>query len=165
MEICYRQYWFSIFHLEVRDSEEVWLESLLRQTAGNNVKLMARVLLIMATPAKEDITLPSYGLQWSDHMEAIPATWNVASSRYARLVKLLHVVRQGKLGTKLNMILRAIFTCPGKWLLENIGGVLLLLGEEVTRHYLQFICRQDCQNCRDKHVSDIIIGLAVMMIR
>ena len=104
-------------------------------------------------------------MQWSDHMVATPATWNVASSRYARLVKLLHVVRQSKLGTKLNMILRAIFNCPGQWLPENIGGVLLLLGEEVTKHYIQFICRLDCQDYREKHVSDIIIGLAVMTIR
>ena len=165
LEICYRQYWFSLYHLEVRDSQEIWLESLLRQTAGNNCKLMSRVLLIMATPAEEDLNLASYGLQWTDHLEAIPATWNVASSRYARLVKLLQVVRQGRLGTELNMILKAIFTCQGNWLPENIGSVLLLLGEEVTTHYIQFICRQDCRDCREKHISDIIIGLAVMTIR
>ena len=165
LEICYRQYWFSIYHAEVRDSHQVWLESLLRQTAGNNTKVMARVLLIMATPAKEDTTLPSYGLQWSDHLEAIPATWNVANSRYARLVKLLYVLRKSRLGSKFNSILQAIFTCPGKWLPENIGGVLLLLGEEVTSSYLQFICRQICQDCREKLVSDLIIGLAVMTVR
>ena len=165
LEVCCRQYWFNIYHAEVRDSHQVWLDSLLCQTAGKNTKLMARVLLIMATPAKEDLTLPSYGLQWSDHMEAIPATWNVANSRYSRLVKLLHVVRAGRLGTKFNDILQAIFTCPGKWLPENIGGVLLLLGEEITSSYLQFICRQTCQDCREKLVSDVIIGLAVMTVR
>ena len=65
LEVCYRQYWFNIYHAEVRDSHQVWLESVLCQTAGNNIKVMARVLLIMATPSKEDLTLPSYGLQWS----------------------------------------------------------------------------------------------------
>ena len=165
LEICYRQYWVNLYHSEVTDSHQVWLEFLLRQTAGDNTKLMARVLLIMATPAKEDITLPSYGLQWSDHMEAIPANWNVANSRYARLVKLLYVVRKGRLGSKFNNILQAVFTCPGKWLPENIGGVLLLLGEEVTSHFLQYICHQTCQDCREKLISDVIIGLAVMTVR
>ena len=166
LEVCYRQYWFTLYHAEVCESHQVWLDCLLQQTAGNNSKLLARVLLIMATPVKEDISQPSYGLQWSDHLEAIPATWNVANSRYARLVNLLYLVRKGRAGSRrFNSILQAIFTCPGKWLPENIGAVLLLLGEEVTSQYVQFICRQSCQDCREKLLSDAIIGLAVMTVR
>ena len=166
LETCYRQYWFTLYHAEVGESHGLWLDCLLQQTAGNKTKLMARVLLIMATPAKEDMALPSYGLQWADHMEAIPATWNVANSRYARLVRLLYLVRRGREGARrFNNILQAVFTCPGKWLPENIGAVLLLLGEEVTSQYLQFISCQSCQDCREKLLADAIIGLAVMTVR
>ena len=43
-----------------------------------------------------------------------PGSPEVANSRYARLVKLLYVVRKDLLGSKFNNILQAVFTCSGK---------------------------------------------------
>ena len=165
LEVCYRQYWWSVYHWEVPGGQEqLWLDSLLLQTAADNNQVVARVLLIMSTPAKENVKLDSYGIQWDDHVEAIPANWNVANSRYSRLVKLLKLVRSGSLKERFNSILKCLFTSPGQWLAENVGSVLLLLGEQVSSQYLNFLCL-GCVDCRDKFVSTAITGLALMTVR
>ena len=52
-----------------------------------DVSTMSRVLLLISSPAKEQDW--QFGVQWADHVEAIPATYSVASARYRMLVFLL----------------------------------------------------------------------------
>ena len=109
-------------------------------------------------------------MQWADHVEAIPATYAVASARYRMLVSLLNTIREGQLGFLVPSILFTIFQTPSPWLPENVGSVLLLLGHQTCYLYLQqtirqVITREDvCTNCF-KSISVAVIGLALMSAR
>ena len=159
LEIFYRLYWVHVFLRESRAEKQVWFESLLWQTSAGNSKMVARVLLIMSSPANE-----SSGIQWTDHTEAVPATLNVANSRYRKLIHLLQLVRSGSLSGRFNKILQSIFTTAGSWLPESVGSVLLLLGDHVAAQYLHFLSR-GCEDCLQPFVSTAMVGLAVMTIR
>ena len=164
LEIFYRQYWVLVFRREVRAEGQVWLDSLLQQTSAGNNKMVARVLLIMSSPANEDIDHVSFGIHWTDHLEAVPATLNVANNRYRKLIHLLQLVRSGSLSGRFNKILQSIFTTAGSWLPESVGSVLLLLGDHVAAQYLHFLSR-GCEDCLQPFVSTAMVGLAVMTVR
>ena len=90
------------------------METLLIQTSSRmDVSTMSRVLLLLSSPAKEEDW--QFGVQWADHVEAIPATLAVASARYHTLVALLNTVRQGQLGFMIPSILSFIFQTPSPW--------------------------------------------------
>ena len=118
----------------------------------------------MSSPANEDIDHVSFGIHWTDHLEAVPATLNVANSRYRKLIHLLQLVRSGSLSGRFNKILHWIFTTAGSWLPESVGSVLLLLGDHVTAQYLHFLSR-GCEDCLQPFVSTAMVGLAVMTVR
>ena len=164
LEILYRQYWVNVFLRESRAEEQVLFESLLWQTSAGNNKMVARVLLIMSSPANEDIDHVSFGIHWTDHLEAVPATLNVANNRYRKLIHLLQLVRSGSLSGRFNKILQSIFTTAGSWLPESVGSVLLLLGDHVAAQYLHFLSR-GCEDCLQPFVSTAMVGLAVMTVR
>ena len=109
-------------------------------------------------------------MQWADHVEAIPATLAVASSRYHFLVSLLNTIRKGQYGIMVPSILSSIFHTPSHWLPENVGSVLLLLGHSSCSIYLEHLLdkvlkRADvCTNCF-KDISTAITGLALMTAR
>ena len=118
---------------------------------------IAKVLLLMATPSKEDIGHLQFGIQWNDHTEAIPANLAVATSRYSNLVSLVRLVaRSPVFVTRVPDILHSVFTTPGPWLPENVASVLLLLGPDVTASYLKSLCK-GCVNCLNKAVINIKI--------
>jgi len=141
-----------------------WLEFLLHHTAQCKPKIAAKIFLLMSSASKEDISHHQYGIQWSDHLEAIPANHGVASSRYFKLVGLLNLVKISCFSNQLPDILSNIFTIPSPWLPENIGSVLLLLGEDVTSKYVKFLS-DGCINCLNKTLSASLVGISVMTIR
>ena len=105
-----------------------------------------------------------FGVQWADHLEAIPATKAVASSRYSLLVSLLNTINQGQLGHMLPSLLSSIFQTPSLWLPENVGSVLLLLDHHTCSLYLKYsisVCTSTCY----KTVSTAVTGLALMTAR
>ena len=165
LEILYRLYWIIVFHREVEGpQQQLWLDTLLSEVAGANNRLAARVLLIMSTPAREDVSKESYGILWTDHVEAIPANWPVAKARYSNMVNLLRLVRSGSFSWRFNHILWHMFTMPANWLPENVGSILLMMGEETTANYLLHLCSIRGEGYL-KFISIAIIGLAVMTVR
>ena len=165
LEILYRLYWIIVFHREVEGpQQQLWLDTLLSEVAGANNRLAARVLLIMSTPAREDVSKVSYGILWTDHVEAIPANWPVARARYSNMVNLLKLVRSGSFSWRFNSILWHMFTMPANWLPENVGSILLMLGEQTTANYLLHLCSIRGEGYL-KFISIAIIGLAVMTVR
>jgi hypothetical protein len=94
----------------------------------------------------------------------------VASARYRMLVSLLNTIREGQLGFVVPSILFTSFQTPSPWLPENVGSVLLLLGNQTCYLYLQqtirhITIREDvCTNCF-KSISTAVIGLALMSAR
>ena len=170
MEMYVRNFLSSIFYKEAAYGQEhLWLETLLHQSRSLvNISNMSRLLLLMSSPSKNDAW--QFGVQWVDHVEAIPATLAVASSRYHFLVCLLKTIRKGQHGILMPSILSSIFHIPSPWLPENVGSVLLLLGHNTCSIYLEHllnkvITRNDvCTNCF-KDVSTAITGLALMTAR
>ena len=172
-EMHVRNFLSSVFYKEVAFGQEhLWLEALLYQScsAVNNsdTSMISRVLLLMSSPAKEESL--QFGVQWEDHVEAIPASLSVASSRYHFLVCLINTLRKGQYSTMIPTILSSVFSSPSPWLPENVGSVLLLLGYDVCFLYLQHLINKlanrcdMCTNCF-KDISVAIIGLALMTAR
>jgi len=141
-----------------------WLEFLMHHTAHCKPMVAAKIILLMSSASKEDISHHQYGIQWSDHLEAIPANLGVASSRYSKLVSLLNLLKSSCFSNQLPDILSSIFTIPSPWLPENIGSVLLLLGEDVTAQYIKFLS-EGCINCLNKTLSISLVGISIMTIR
>ena len=166
-EIFYKHFFSYNFYKEVSpDQQNVMLQFLLWWTCGvEDYAKIAKVLLLMATPSKEDIGHWQFGIQWNDHTEAIPANLAVATSRYSKLVSLVRLVaRSPVFVTRVPDILHSVFTTPGPWLPENVASVLLLLGPDVTASYLKSLCK-GCVNCLNKAVTAAIVGLSVMTLR
>jgi len=166
-EIFYKHFFSYNFYKEVSpDQQSLMLQFLLWWTCGlGDHAKMAKVLLLMATPSKEDIGHWKFGIQWNDHTEAIPASLAVASSRYSKLVSLVRLVAASPvLVTRVPDILHSVFTTPGPWLPENVASVLLLLGPQVTAVYLKSLC-EGCVTCLNKAVTSAIVGLSVMTLR
>ena len=170
MEMHVRNFLSSVFFKEAAVGQEhIWLETFLHHSNSlvNNSNL-SRVLLLMSSPAKNEAW--QFGVQWADHVEAIPATLAVASSRYHFLVSLLNTIRKGQYGIMVPSILSSIFHTPSHWLPENVGSVLLLLGHSSCSIYLEHLLdkvlkRADvCTNCF-KDISTAITGLALMTAR
>ena len=92
----------------------------------------------------------------------------MASSRYSLLVSLLHSLQRPPSLLHLPSLLAAMFHTPGPWLPENMGSVLLLLGQAVTRDYLRHCLgphpTPGCVTCF-KPVAAALTGLAVMTAR
>merc|ERR1711973_933862 len=134
---------------------QLWLRSLISSSCPPGRKQVvgaARVLLLMTTPARDQ------GVQWADHEEAIPATLTVAGARYGLLVSLLsHLQREPQI-VPFTDLLSTMFKQPTKWLPENVGSVLLLLGQASTKQFLKTICSAD-------EVSHAFTGLALMTAR
>ena len=84
MEMHVRNFLSSVFFKEVAFGQErLWLETLLLQVSPmRDISTMSRVLLLISSPAKEQDW--QFGVQWADHVEAIPATYAVVSSHYQR---------------------------------------------------------------------------------
>jgi len=106
----------------------------------------------MTTPVRDQ------GVQWADHEEAFPATLTVASARYGLLVSLLHHLQREPQILSLTDLLSTLFKQPTKWLPENVGSVLLLLGQASTKRFLKSICSAD-------EVAHAFTGLALMTAR
>ena len=170
IEMHVRNFLSSVFYKEAAFGQEhLWLETLLHQSSSFvNDSNMSRVLLLMSSPAKNETW--QFGVQWADHVEAIPATLAVASSRYHFLICLLNTLRKGQYGIMLPSILSSIFHTPSPWLPENVGSVLLLLGHSSCSIYLEHLLNKVinksdvCTNCF-KDVSTAITGLALMTAR
>ena len=166
-EIFYKHFFCYNFYKDVSpDHQSLVLQFLLWWTCGvEDYAKVAKVLLLMATPSKEDIGHWQFGIQWNDHTEAIPASLAVATSRYSKLVSLVRLVaRSPVFASRISDILHSVFTTPGPWLPENVASVLLLLGPDVTAVYLKSLC-EGCVNCLDKAVTAAIVGLSVMTLR
>ena len=163
MEMYVRNFLSAVFFKEVRLDQRLWLECLLVQTIPEkDIFTMSRVLLLMSSPAREDDW--QFGVQWADHVEAIPATLKVASSRYSTLVCLLITIKEGQFGHLLPALLFSIFQTPTPWLPENVGSVLLLLDHHTCSLYLKYsisVCTSTCY----KTVSTAVTGLALMTAR
>ena len=166
-EIFYKHFFSYNFYKEVSpDQQSLMLQFLLWWTCGaEDFGKVAKVLLLMATPSKEDIGHWQFGIQWNDHTEAIPASLAVATSRYSKLVSLVRLVaRSPVFASRVSDILHSVFTTPAPWLPENVASVLLLLGPDVTAVYLKSLC-EGCVNCLNKAVTAAIVGLSVMTLR
>merc|ERR1719282_2125412 len=161
-ELLARSFLYSVFHTEVAPGmnkaetirqQRLWLRSLISCPPGRNqVVAAARILLLMTTPARDQ------GVQWVDHEEAIPATLTVASARYGLLVSQLHHLQREPQILSLADLLSTLFKQPTKWLPENVGSVLLLLGQASTKRFLKSICSAD-------EVAHAFTGLALMTAR
>ena len=90
--------------------------------------------------------------------EAIPASLTVASARYGLLVSQLHHLQREPQILSLADLLSTLFKQPTKWLPENVGSVLLLLGQASTKRFLKSICSAD-------EVAHAFTGLALMTAR
>ena len=166
-EIFYKHFFSVIFHKEAPTELQVqWLEHMMFHITGaaGEPRLAAKIILLMATPSKEDIGHWQFGVQWGDHTEAIPANLAVATSRYSRLVTILAMFRDTRYGRSLPSVLSAMFTLPSPWLPENIGSVLLLLGAGTTSLYIKYLCSA-CPNCLNKTVTAAIVGISIMTMR
>jgi len=169
VEMYVRSFLTSVFFKEVEfGQEKLWFSILLKKVSpSNNVEYVSRLLLLLSSPIKE--LSFNYGIQWSDHVEAIPATYQVAHSRYGTLILLLGVIiDKGEIS--IPDLLLKIFNFPMPWIPENIGSVLLLLGHRMSGAYLEHITvavsqRGDsCINCfRD--VTAAVLGMGLMTAR
>ena len=92
--------------------------------------------------------------------EAIPATMAVASARYGLLVSQLHHLNHQPQIIPLTDFLAALFKQPTKWLPENVGSVLLLLGQVATKQFLMQAVIASAEE-----VAHAFTGLALMTAR
>ena len=166
-EIFYKHLFSYIFYKEVPpDQQDTMLGFLLYWICDEDDAKVAKVLLLMSTQSKEDIGHWQFGIQWNDHTEAIPASLNVATSRYFKLVSLVKLAGRTPLyRTRVPAILRSVFNTSGPWLPENVASVLLMLGPEVTSDYLKSLCGLLCNTCLNKAATAAIVGLSVMTLR
>ena len=82
----------------------------------------------------------------------------MASARYGLLVSQLHHLQREPQILSLTDFLSTLFKQPTKWLPENVGSVLLLLGQASTKRFLKSICSAD-------EVAHAFTGLALMTSR
>ena len=167
VEIFYKHFFSAMFYKEVPSEKQAqYLEYMLCHILKSQdlPQGISKILLLMSSSSKEDIGYPNYGVQWSDHIEAIPATLAVASSRYSKLVILLGLLQQTRYCSLLPDVLHSMFTMPTTWLPENVGSVLLLLGSDITSQYIRYLCA-GCANCLNKAVTSAIVGISVMSLR
>ena len=82
----------------------------------------------------------------------------MASARYGLLVSQLHHLQREPQILSLTDLLSTLFKQPTKWLPENVGSVLLLLGQASTKRFLKSICSAD-------EVAHAFTGLALMTAR
>ena len=82
----------------------------------------------------------------------------MASARYGLLVSQLHHLQREPRILSLTDLLSTLFKQPTKWLPENVGSVLLLLGQASTKRFLKSICSVD-------EVAHAFTGLALMTSR
>jgi len=165
-ELLTRSFLYSVFHQEVapgvnraegRRQQRLWIRYLVTfacPPGRNRVVGVARLLLLMTTPAR------GLGVQWVDHEEAIPATLAVASARYGLLVSQLHHLSHQPQILSLTDLLAAMFKQPTRWLPENVGSVLLLLGQAATK---QFLLQAVVTSAEE--VAHAFTGLALMTAR
>ena len=99
---------------------------------------------------------PQYFLQ----EEAIPATLTVASARYGLLVSQLHHLSHHPQILPRTDLLAAMFKQPTRWLPENVGSVLLLLGHAATNQFLMQAVVTSAEE-----VAHAFTGLALMTAR
>ena len=181
-ELLTRSFLYSVFHQEVapgvnraegRRQQRLWIRYLVTfacPPGRNQAVAVARLLLLMTTPARDQ------GVQWVDHVsppyhntlfyqyflqeEAIPATMAVASARYGLLVSQLHHLSNQPQILPLADLLAAMFKQPTRWLPENVGSVLLLLGQVATK---QFLLQAVVTSAEE--VAHAFTGLALMTAR
>ena len=84
MEMHVRNFLSSVFFKEVAFGQErLWLETLLLQVSPmRDIPTMSRVLLLITSPDKDQDL--QFGVQWADHVNAIPATYEVASADHSK---------------------------------------------------------------------------------
>ena len=165
VEIFYKHFFFSIFQKDVpTDQEEHWLSYFLQFITEGCPKTTAKLFLLMTSSSKEDLGHWQFGIQWSDHTEAIPANLSVATSRYSKLVKLLLLLQKSHQSQIFPEVLHSLFTTPTSWLPENVGSVLLLLGPSITSLYVRYLCA-GCINCLNKSVTACLVGISIMCLR
>ena len=112
----------------------------------------------MGGPCKSPLYI--YFLSIFFQEEAIPATLAVASARYGLLVSQLHHLSHQPQILPLTDLLAAIFKQPTRWLPENVGSVLLLLGQAATK---QFLLKAVITSAEE--VAHAFTGLALMTAR
>ena len=68
-ELTARNFLFSVFHQEVagREQRQLWLRALVKEASPQGGEV-ARLLLLLSSPAREDALLQ--GVQWIDHVSA-----------------------------------------------------------------------------------------------
>ena len=138
MEMNTHSFLFSMFWEHV-SNRYMWLLLLLHHTIPNPSQSPCRVAKILLL----QLSLPrnhnsSIGLSWEDHYEAVPATAEVAKSRYQHLVAGL-VLLQGHI--PLPQVLEQIFKTSEQWIPENVASVLLLCGPSIAIEFLLFQVR------------------------
>ena len=161
-ELLARNFLSAVFHhqvaagapAELRLRRRLWLRALVAAVSGAGGST-ARLLLLMTSPAREGAV--QHGVQWADHEEAIPATLAVASARYGLLVSLLASLRHAP-ALPTAPLLATMFA---NWLPENMGAVLLLLGQAATREYLRHAAALPAL----EPAAAAITGLALMTAR
>ena len=139
LEINTHSFLFSIFWRDVKQ-RKIWLLFLLNfVTPDLCPNKLARIMLLQFSLPRNHSSLLGPDLAWEDNLEAVPATMEVAISRYQHLVSGL-IMLQGHI--PLPQVLRQIFITPEKWIPENIGSVLLLCGPLITKEFLLYQVRE-----------------------
>ena len=142
LEINTHSFLFSMFWQDV-NNRKMWLLFLLHHAIpdpSQSPSIVAKILLLQLTlPRNHNSPI---GLSWEDHSEAVPATAEVASSRYQHLVAGL-VLLHGYI--PLPQVLEQVFKTPEQWIPENIASVLLLCGPTIAKEFLlyqvsKFLC-------------------------
>ena len=82
----------------------------------------------------------------------------MAGARYGLLVSLLHHLQREPQIVPFTELLSTLFKQPTKWLPENVGSVLLLLGQASTKQFLKTISSAE-------EVAHAFTGLALMTSR
>ena len=165
VEIFYKHFFFFIFQKDVPGDQQVkWISFFLQFITDGDPKVTAKLFLLMTSSSKEDLGHWQFGIQWSDHIEAIPANLSVATSRYSKLVKLILAVQKTSHAQMLPEVLHSLFTTPSPWLPENIGSVLLLLGPSIASLYIGYLCA-GCINCLNKSITASLVGVSIMTLR
>ena len=138
LEINVHSFLFSMSWRHITDTNrKIWLLLLLKHIAPDlSPHKLARILLLQfSLPRNHSSPL---GLYWEDHSEAVPATSQVANSRYQHLVSGLIMLQDN---IPIFQVLEQIFKTPEQWIPENVGSVLLLCGPTITREFLLYQVR------------------------
>ena len=165
VEIFYKHFFYSIFQRDVPMDQEVqWLSYVLQFISEGCPKMTAKLFLLMTSSSKEDLEHWQFGIQWSEHIEAITANLSEATSRYSKLVKLLLLLEKSHHAQMFPDVLLSLFSIPAPWLPENIASVLILLGPSITSLYIRYLCA-GCINCLNKSVTACLVGISIMCLR